>query len=214
MVVPAIECSEGVFIMMSSHFKRHEEVPAESTEGPGAEFRAFASRAGIVCKCRSRSWRRHDAELPQCGQIVYDPALPDDLSVTDLENHNLVELGSLAGRREGPPLALLRSGDGQMEHYAIALGDEFVNLLVVVWKGGPGSLDHGADARVSFAQGVRPIVAHEIRCVELGDPIKAPPVPDDVCDLAHQALVMLAHQLLRSGRRETQIGCRNSWLLG
>src|SRR5262249_30816616 len=40
-------------------------------------------------------------------------------------------------------------------HDAIAVGDEFVNLLVVIRKGGPCPLAHGADTVVSFAKGVR-----------------------------------------------------------
>ena len=41
-----------------------------------------------------------------------------------------------------------------MDHDAIAFGNEFVNLLVVVRKRCPGAFDHGADALVSFAKGV------------------------------------------------------------
>jgi hypothetical protein len=84
-----------------------------------------------------------------------------------------------------------------MEHNTVAFGDEFMNLLVVVRKRCPGSFDHGADALVSFTKGVREIVRHEIGSVELRDPVKTALVPDDVGDLAHQPLVLLAHQLLR-----------------
>ena len=64
---------------------------------------------GMLCRCPSRSWRRHNAELPQRRQIVDDPALPENLAVTDLENHNLVELGALPGGRQRPPLTFLCS---------------------------------------------------------------------------------------------------------
>src|SRR5262249_22714830 len=95
------------------------------------------------------------------------------------------------------------SRNRQMDHYAIAFGNQLVNLLVVVRERCPGSFDHGADARVSFAKGVRAIVSHEIRSVKLGDAIEVAAIPDDVGDLAHQPLVLLAHQHLRSGRRIT-----------
>ena len=58
-----------------------------------------------------------------------------------------------------------------MAHDAIALGNEFVKLLVLVRERCPGSFDHGAGARVSFANGVPAIVAHEIRSAILGDAI-------------------------------------------
>ena len=51
--------------------------------------------------------------------------------------------------------------------------DEFVSLLVVVRERCPSAFDHGANALVSFAKGIRAIVPQEIRRVELGDPIKA-----------------------------------------
>jgi len=89
-----------------------------------------------------------------------------------------------------------------VDHEAIAFGNEFVNLLVVVRKRCPGAFDHGADALVSLAKGVGAIVSYEIQRVELRDPIKAAAVPNDFGDLADQFLVLLAHQLLRSGRRE------------
>jgi len=44
---------------------------------------------------RSRSWRWHDAELSQGIEVVDDAALPLDLSVTNLENHDLLELHAL-----------------------------------------------------------------------------------------------------------------------
>jgi hypothetical protein len=161
--------------------------------------------AGIAWAARSRSRRRHRAELPQRRQIVNDPTLPEDPAVTDLENHDLVELRALPGGWQRPPLAVLCSRDGQMDHDAIAFGDEFVNLLVVVRERCPSAFDHGADALVSFAKGIRAIVPHEIRRLELGDRIKAPAVPDDGGDLVDQPLVLLAHQLLRSARRRTMI---------
>jgi hypothetical protein len=79
-----------------------------------------------------------------------------------------------------------------MNHDAIAFGDEFVNLLMLVRERCPGAFDHGADALMSFAKGIRAIVPHEIRSVELGDPIKAAAIPDDGGDLADQPLVLLA----------------------
>src|SRR4030095_7376193 len=116
--------------------------------------------------------------------------LPEDPVVTDLENHDLVELRALPGAWQRPPLAVLCSRDGQMDHNAIAFGDEFVNLLVVVRERCPSAFDHGTDALVSFAKGIRAIVPHEIRRVELGDRIKAPAVPDDGGDLVDQPLVL------------------------
>jgi hypothetical protein len=80
-----------------------------------------------------------------------------------------------------------------MDHDAIAFGDEFVDLLVVIRKGGPCSLDHGADAVVSLAKGVRAIVPYEVRSIELRNPLEAAAVPDRLGDFANQPLVLLAH---------------------
>src|SRR5262245_5225813 len=151
----------------------------------------------------SRSRRGHGPELPERRQIVNDPTLPEDLAITDLENHDLIERGVLPGRRQGTPLTSLCTRDGQVNHDTVAFSDEFVNLLVVVGKRCPGAFDHGADAFMSLAKGVRAIVSHEVRGVELGDAIDTAPVPDSVREFANQALVVLAHPRTLLQRRRT-----------
>ena len=78
----------------------------------------------------------------------------------------------------------LCSRDRQMEHDAIAFGDELVNLLVVVRKRCPRTFHHGADALVPFTQGVWAIVPDEVQRVELRDTIEATPVPNHLGNLA------------------------------
>src|SRR5262250_2558824 len=99
----------------------------------------------MMCRCRSWPRRGDGAELPQRRQIVYDATLPEDLALPDLENHDLVECSALPGGRQRPPLALLCSRYRQMDHDAIAFGNQLVNLLVVVRERCPGTFDHGAD---------------------------------------------------------------------
>ena len=64
-------------------------------------------RNGLFGGDRSRARRGHCPELPKRRQIVDHATLSDDFAVTDLENHDLVELGPLPGGRKRPPLALL-----------------------------------------------------------------------------------------------------------
>src|SRR5262245_26792174 len=104
-----------------------------------------------------------------------------------------------------------------MDHDAIALGNEFVKLLMVVRKRGPGAFDHGVDALVSLAKRVRAIVRHEIRGVKLRDAIDAAPVPDHLGDFTNQLLVFLAHTLapVSAAERSVSAAARSAgrWIL-
>src|SRR5262245_52640731 len=78
-----------------------------------------------------------------------------------------------------------------MHDDAISLGDQLVQVLMIIRERGPSAFDHATDALMSLSKRVRAIVADEIGSIELWDPAKLAPVPDDVGQFADESFVAL-----------------------
>jgi hypothetical protein len=79
-----------------------------------------------------------------------------------------------------------------MHDDSVPLGDKLMEFLMVIGEGRPGASDHAVDAIVPLAKRfVRAIVGDEITRVEVWNPIKTPPVPDDLGELSNDRFVSL-----------------------